>query len=528
MSVFDSEQILEQAAALAEPASDILHRFVNNAVGDDPIVTDNGVIPSLADLIKSIIDNVTDHGGGKYFDNKEDGIANTLDRQFFIVFENSLYKMYYKNGSVATLVGVISNENYSTNEKTKLADLPTNDALTQILDGLSDQFNTFEQQFQGELDDLNASLLLSIQDLQNSKAQKGNNSDITQLNGLTTALTIEQGGTGSKTISDARAALFPACRNRIINGSCLIQQRGPSNISVVAGASKIFGIVDRFWTRNTNVTGVTQNFGIANITHGGINKPVVSLQIATSSSPVLTGTNLLNGICQSIEGYNIADLRGKPVTVSFLFAASVAGTYSVSLRTGPNLTKSFVTTITVPSNGVQRIVIQVPALPNSDADIPYSNSTGLEICIGALNTGTYQSTTGNLNTWQTGNFLTAPANTNYATTVGAAISLTELQLEEGTAASVFEVRPINEITAQCQRYFEIMNTTVTSSQGTYNHRYFKVTKRTTPSISVRSKNHSSTADFSNANGGPNSFCYPYTTTGGIGENETIFNIDAEL
>ncbi len=42
---------------------------------------------------------------------------------------------------------------------------------------------------------------------QKSLAKKGANSDITSLSGLTTALSISQGGTGAKTAADARAAL---------------------------------------------------------------------------------------------------------------------------------------------------------------------------------------------------------------------------------------------------------------------------------------------------------------------------------
>jgi hypothetical protein len=42
---------------------------------------------------------------------------------------------------------------------------------------------------------------------QKSLAKKGANSDITSLSGLTTALSIAQGGTGAKTAADARTAL---------------------------------------------------------------------------------------------------------------------------------------------------------------------------------------------------------------------------------------------------------------------------------------------------------------------------------
>lgn len=60
----------------------------------------------------------------------------------------------------------------------------------------------------------------SLTTLLNNKAAKGANSDITSLSGLTTALTIEQGGTGAKTAAAARTALgaYPTTGGAV-NGS---------------------------------------------------------------------------------------------------------------------------------------------------------------------------------------------------------------------------------------------------------------------------------------------------------------------
>lgn len=51
------------------------------------------------------------------------------------------------------------------------------------------------------------SFTTSLNNLSTTKAGKGANSDITSLSGLTTALSITQGGTGSKNAADARTAL---------------------------------------------------------------------------------------------------------------------------------------------------------------------------------------------------------------------------------------------------------------------------------------------------------------------------------
>ena len=62
-----------------------------------------------------------------------------------------------------------------------------------------------------------------IQDQLDNKAQKGNNTDILSITGLTTMLAINQGGTGASTAEDARTNLDLNCtpnkkKNRAVRG----------------------------------------------------------------------------------------------------------------------------------------------------------------------------------------------------------------------------------------------------------------------------------------------------------------------
>ncbi|MFS7307436.1 tail fiber domain-containing protein [Rahnella inusitata] len=74
----------------------------------------------------------------------------------------------------------------------------------------------------------------SLTTLLNNKAAKGANSDITSISGLTTALTIEQGGTGAKTAAAARAALGAfSTAGGAVSGS--ITAGAAAGIAVAAG-----------------------------------------------------------------------------------------------------------------------------------------------------------------------------------------------------------------------------------------------------------------------------------------------------
>lgn len=322
-----------------------------------------------------------------------------------------------------------------------------------------------------------------------SAAKSGANSDITSLTGLTTALSIAQGGTGATTATAAltnlgtqpsvsptftgnvgvptrsasdssanaastafvAAAIAPMVgKNRIINGDCRVAQRGSA--AFAAGTSGYAG-PDRFLAQNGGATGgqFTQSQGT--ITFGGIAKAAVVQTINTVPTSIAS-SNFLLGIDQRIEGFNCFDMIGSAAALSFIFNSNVSGTYSVRLSdyTGNN---SFVSTFTATANTPVKISIPIASLPTA-LTTPNSAAGGLEISIGGLNTGTYQTST--LNSWQTGNFLTASGATNWAAAINNFIAVTDLQIESGLFSTPFERRPYGIEYFLCQRYFTGLGT----------------------------------------------------------------------
>jgi hypothetical protein len=277
-----------------------------------------------------------------------------------------------------------------------------------------------------------------------------------------TAVTdIAHGGTGAITADAARAALLVPGRNRIINGAVSLAQR--TAFTFASGVSG-YGGPDRYMAANSNAGGsFTQS--LSTLVDGAITKNCV-LQTVNTALTDYSGNKYWTGITQRVEGYNCYDLKGQPVALSFLFRASITGTYTVAVSDS-TVSQSYISTFAAVANTVTKVVVKVPAIPTA-AVIPQTSGLGLSVIIGALNGATYQ--TAALNVWQAGNYLSASTATNWGLTVGATIAVSELQLEIGTEATPFERRSHALEQILCARYYQSGNSVTGgySTTGTAN------------------------------------------------------------
>lgn len=336
-----------------------------------------------------------------------------------------------------------------------------------------------------------------------------------QIQGMTTPLSIAQGGTGSVSatgtgqnvlqtspaltgvptaptasvgtsttqlattefvIANTANGAFGGAKNRIINGAAQIVQRGSA--AFTAGVTG-YGGPDRFRASNSSTGGqFTQE--AATMTHESIVKFTVR-QTVNTALPTAASGNFWLGLNQLIEGRNSYDLPGKQITASFVFNTNVSGTYPVSLRDSTGVI-SHLSKFTAVANTPIKVIVTTTVPTN--AVMPNSGAVGLSITIGAINTGTLQTpTTGS---WVSGNFITTTGTTNWGLVAGNFIELTDLQIEVGDVATPFERKSISEVTAQCQRYFEALDC-IMIGNGTTGNNFggvfeFKVAKRATPSL----------------------------------------------
>jgi hypothetical protein len=260
-------------------------------------------------------------------------------------------------------------------------------------------------------------------------------------------LSVAQGGLGTTSIQGAVQALGIRGKNRIINGTGVINQRGNTAFGTTAGS--LYGGPDRWmFVNGSSGAGITQSQG--SMTINGVTQPSIAQTVTTAVASLSAG-NYLGGLHQRVEGFNAYDLMGQPVTLQFWFKSSVAGTYSVALLDGTS-TNSCVEQFTYTTASTpQFVTITFPAIP-SNAVVPFSNATGLQIRIGALNNGTYAAPSGSLGAWTAANYITGTNNAAWASTVGNVMQATLVQLEAGTVATAFETEDPSITYLRCLRY----------------------------------------------------------------------------
>lgn len=270
--------------------------------------------------------------------------------------------------------------------------------------------------------------------------------DPTKLYGNLTVLPsgLIQVGTGIVMPDGYTSANTPMGRNKVINGNMKLAQRAA--LAYTNGASSYSG-PDRYLAANAAGGGqFTQSQGT--ITYGGVTKSALVQTVNTIWS-TFTGSNYWTGILQRIEGYNCVDMLGQPAALSFIFSTNVTGTFNVALQDS-NQTNSYATTFSATAGVPTKVTILIPVLPTSMV-VPNSSATGMNLWIGFLNAGTYQ--TANQNVWQSGNFVASASATNWAAVANNFIAVTEIQLETGTYATPFERRIWSQQLNDCYRYY---------------------------------------------------------------------------
>lgn len=242
-------------------------------------------------------------------------------------------------------------------------------------------------------------------------------------------------------------------RNKLLNGFMRIAQRGISFV-IGAGASNNYTL-DQFLVE-TNIT--TGAITAAQQTLGASDAPYNSNNILHSLR--LTATTALSaysnvGLQQVVEGFNVADLLwgsslGTPVTLSCWIRTNAVSTSVVTMAV-----KNFTNThtypfnVTIASSGTWQFVSQtITAPPNTSVWDAGSNGSMRVYLIGYDASGT-----GTANTWNTNSYHRTSATTNIFGTLNNYIEVTGAQLEKGSIATPFEMRPFTMELLMCQRYY---------------------------------------------------------------------------
>ena len=301
--------------------------------------------------------------------------------------------------------------------------------------------------------------------------------DIADLGGVTTRL--DQVGNSDGALSN---------RNRVLNGSMAVAQRGTSFTS--AGTQYT---LDRFKTEQGGIDNALINVTQDNDAPSGFAK---SLKVTVATAETAVADNEYMGLVHIIEAQDLQQLdyntaAAKSVTLSFWVKASVTGVYAVANYTADG-SRIIGATYTINSANTWEYKT-VTYAGDTAGQLDDNNGAGFYL-YWYFAAGPDRKSSSNTS-WgaYTGTKLAYGQAVQLIETVNATWQITGVQLEVGKVATPFEHRPISEELAACQRYFRKFgdnsgyNSFISAGNGAQRVRgslSLPVTMRAQPSVSL--------------------------------------------
>jgi hypothetical protein len=274
----------------------------------------------------------------------------------------------------------------------------------------------------------------------------------------TTAVTV---GTG-QAVTFAQAANLPntfGFKNRIINGNMVIDQRNAGAAVTLTALAAATGYgADRWYAENfTDGTATIQQITDAPT---GFSNSIRYTVTATDSSLASDQSAFIQ---QRIEGFNSADLAfgsasAQTITLSFWVKSSVTGTFGGALANNAyNRGYPFTFTISAANTWEQKSI--TIAGDTTGTWVGSTNGVGLRVTF-ALAAGSARVSTAGV--WAAYVGIGASGQVNLMATNSATFQVTGVQLEKGSTATSFDVRPYGTELQLCQRYYYRVSTGTTS------------------------------------------------------------------
>jgi hypothetical protein len=265
----------------------------------------------------------------------------------------------------------------------------------------------------------------------------------------TNAITDASGGNTATINSYTPTESNMAGRNRIINGSMAVHQRG-GTISAT-GTANTYG-VDRFALRTTSGSAVV-SMQQSTVAPAGFYNSLLCTVTTADASLAASDVTVLH---QKIEGVNVADIgwgtaSAQAVTLSFRVRSSVTGTYGVGIQNNAS-NRSYPSTITINAADTwETKTITIPGDTTGTWNMG-TTSTALYVFF-SLGAGS-DVTGGTTNAWNAADCRGASGQVNWTGASGATFYITGVQLEAGSVATPFERRQYGQELALCQRYYQ--------------------------------------------------------------------------
>lgn len=241
-------------------------------------------------------------------------------------------------------------------------------------------------------------------------------------------------------------------RNRVINGDMRIDQRqSGSPLTDQTNSARVFA-VDRFRTNGRTLP--TGRFTLRQATDGPSGF-ASSLKVSITTAEAVTAAQIFTLEhpieLQCIDDFGWGSMAGQPATLTFWAKATLAGKYSVTIRSSAMTTeRCFPAAYTIEkANTWEKKKVFMVAPPSGSWVI---GPTTLGVLI-SWNLGCGSNFVGAEGTWSSNTLYRVHGDVNLIENLGASLQITGVQLEKGDVATPFEHRPLGLELLLCQRYY---------------------------------------------------------------------------
>ena len=243
-------------------------------------------------------------------------------------------------------------------------------------------------------------------------------------------------------------------RNLIINGGMSVAQRGTSSTS--SGMNSVDRWSAAFGGSGAAVTQSQESLSSSDAPYAlGLRNYFRSTVTGTS-----TDTGAYHQIFQYIEAQNVAqsgwnlNSTSSFITLSFWVRSSLAGTYTVFLRSMDGTSQAYAHEFTLSADTWTKVTKTIPGASN--ITINNDNGQGLLVDILPYYGTDYTTSSSTTDAWKAfdGTDLTKDYAQNWLNTSSATFDITGVQLEVGSTATPFEHEEISVTILKCFRYYE--------------------------------------------------------------------------
>lgn len=253
---------------------------------------------------------------------------------------------------------------------------------------------------------------------------------------------LNGGGSLAPQVSDNTQAISRMLpRNFVTNGDLSVNQIGADQKTGITAGGYLYD----FWGYIfSGVTGISTDRLSGDYPLGFYS----SLKTTFTTSLASIGSGVYVQIEQPIENTYARNLVGKEFTVSFWVKASVAGTYTISLRDFSR-SVSYVSpyTINTANTWEKKVITVVGGLPNS---VDWGSSH-LRLTFAPVSGSNFITST--TNAWISGSYFGVAGMPNILATANNSFNITGVKLELGPEATAFEFDYPEEL-VRCQRRYQ--------------------------------------------------------------------------